>query len=381
MASIRFVNLSKTWGANKPVLQGINLDIVDGEFLVLVGPSGCGKSTLLRMLAGLESISEGELYIGDKLANHIPPAQRGLAMVFQSYALYPHMNVFDNMAFALKMAGKAKAEIKQEVERAAEILQITPLLARKPGQLSGGQRQRVAIGRAIVRQPQVFLFDEPLSNLDASLRLQMRLELAKLHQNLKSTMVYVTHDQVEAMTLGQRIVVLQGGKIEQVGTPQQLYEQPSNVFVAGFLGTPKMNFLPARALGEHSGDGAGWQLSCGSAQLTIPPAHWATGAARERDWQGQALTLGIRAEHLEILATASGAKDELPAQVAHIEYLGDSAQVYLHCTLSEDLLCARQAVNSLSACQAGQNVWLKVATQHCHVFDQDGVALSHGKSC
>lgn len=376
MASIRFVNLSKTWGAGKQVLQGIDLDIADGEFLVLVGPSGCGKSTLLRMLAGLESISGGELYIGDKLANHIPPAQRGLAMVFQSYALYPHMNVFDNMAFALKMAGKAKAEIKREVERAAEILQITPLLARKPGQLSGGQRQRVAIGRAIVRQPQVFLFDEPLSNLDASLRLQMRLELAKLHQSLKSTMVYVTHDQVEAMTLGQRIVVLQAGKIEQVGTPQELYEQPRNLFVAGFLGTPKMNFLPARVADKLAD---GWQLACGTAQIKIPHTDLATGVAFDRKWQGQQFTIGIRAEHLEILAQATGAENELPAKVAHIEYLGDSAQVYLQCEASEQLLCARQAVNSLNASQAGQTVWLKLAEQHCHVFDQDGLALSHGQ--
>ncbi len=362
MASIRFDNISKRWDDGKQVLQEITLQVADGEFLVLVGPSGCGKSTLLRMLAGLESISSGELYIDEVLANHIPPAQRGLAMVFQSYALYPHMNVFDNMGFALKMAGKPKAEIAREVERAAEILQITPLLKRKPGQLSGGQRQRVAIGRAIVRQPKVFLFDEPLSNLDASLRLQMRLELAKLHQQLHSTMVYVTHDQVEAMTLGQRIVVLQGGKIEQVGTPQELYEQPRNLFVAGFLGTPKMNFLPAQ-LASSTAEAS--QIDCGAASLEFPAF---TSAGKD-------FTLGVRAEHLQLLPAASGAPNELPAKVAHIEYLGDCAQVYLQTEICSQLLCARA---NASDYRAGQAVWLKLDSAHCHLFDQDGMAVMHG---
>src|SRR5450830_1220426 len=244
MAAVTIRNLAKRYDDNE-VMRDINLDIDDGEFVVFVGPSGCGKSTLLRMIAGLEDISGGELHIGGKLANDIAPAERGLAMVFQSYALYPHMTVFENMAFALNLAGHKKAEVRAAVERAADILQITPLLKRKPKDLSGGQRQRVAIGRAIVRKPQVFLFDEPLSNLDASLRVQMRVEISRLHQELKTTMIYVTHDQVEAMTLADRIVVLNAGRIEQVGAPHELYNNPGNLFVAGFLGAPKMNFIAA----------------------------------------------------------------------------------------------------------------------------------------
>ena len=238
MAAISLRGIRKTYGDGPEIVKGLDLDIHDGEFMVFVGPSGCGKSTLLRMIAGLEDISAGQLRIGDLLANDVAPAERGIAMVFQSYALYPHMTVYENMAFALGLAGHKKAEVRAAVERAAEILQITPLLQRKPKDLSGGQRQRVAIGRAIVRQPQLFLFDEPLSNLDASLRVQMRMELSRLHQALQTTMIYVTHDQVEAMTLGQRIVVFNGGRIEQVGTPHALYQQPATVFVAGFLGAP-----------------------------------------------------------------------------------------------------------------------------------------------
>ncbi|MCX7293793.1 ATP-binding cassette domain-containing protein, partial [Janthinobacterium sp.] len=233
MAHIVLKNIVKLYDDKHPVIHGIDLDIRDGEFVVFVGPSGCGKSTLLRMIAGLEDITDGELHIGGQLANDIAPAERGLAMVFQSYALYPHMTVYENMAFALSLAGHKKAEVRAAVERAAEILQITPLLKRKPKDLSGGQRQRVAIGRAIVRKPKVFLFDEPLSNLDASLRVQMRVEISRLHQKLKTTMIYVTHDQVEAMTLGERIVVFNGGRIEQVGSPHELYNNPGNLFVAG----------------------------------------------------------------------------------------------------------------------------------------------------
>src|SRR3954467_15932111 len=242
MAQVAIRNVSKAFGSVQ-VLHGVSVDIADGQFMVFVGPSGCGKSTLLRMIAGLESIGGGTLPIGGTLANDIAPAQRKLAMVFQSYALYPHMTVYENMAFALKLAGHKPAEVQAAVERAAAILQIAPLLKRRPKELSGGQRQRVAIGRAIVRKPEVFLFDEPLSNLDAALRAQTRVELARLHRELGATMIYVTHDQVEAMTLGQKIVVFNGGRIEQVGTPSELYQRPANLFVAGFLGSPRMNLL------------------------------------------------------------------------------------------------------------------------------------------
>ncbi len=243
MADLKFKALRKSFG-NSEILHGIDLEIREGEFIVFVGPSGCGKSTLLRCIAGLEEITSGELCIGGERVNEIPPSKRGIAMVFQSYALYPHMTVAENMAFGLKLAGHSKAEIQAAVLRAAQILQIEPLLDRRPKALSGGQRQRVAIGRAIVRKPGVFLFDEPLSNLDAGLRVQMRVELARLHADLGTTMVYVTHDQVEAMTLADRIVVINQGRIEQVGTPLELYRRPSNRFVAGFIGSPKMNFLP-----------------------------------------------------------------------------------------------------------------------------------------
>ncbi|MDE2427286.1 MAG: ATP-binding cassette domain-containing protein, partial [Burkholderiales bacterium] len=247
MSGVRLQNISKFYRLQQ-VLHEISMQVHDGEFMVFVGPSGCGKSTLLRMIAGLEEISSGDLWIDDKLANAVPPAKRGLAMVFQSYALYPHMSVYDNMAFSLSLTGMARAAIDDAVQKAAAILQITPLLQRKPRDLSGGQRQRVAIGRAIVRQPGLFLFDEPLSNLDAGLRVQMRMELSKLHRELGATMIYVTHDQVEAMTLGQRIAVFNGGRIEQLGTPLDLYEHPANLFVAGFLGTPKMNFLRGKVV-------------------------------------------------------------------------------------------------------------------------------------
>ncbi|WP_081050418.1 ABC transporter ATP-binding protein, partial [Chromobacterium subtsugae] len=248
MSRLSLSNIRKVYDDGNAVIHDVSLDIRDGEFMVFVGPSGCGKSTMMRMIAGLEDISAGELRIDGQLANDIEPAKRGVAMVFQSYALYPHMTVRGNMAFSLKLAGKSKAEIDAAVNRAAQTLQIEHLLERKPKALSGGQRQRVAIGRAIVRKPGVFLFDEPLSNLDAALRVQMRIELARLHKELGSTMIYVTHDQVEAMTMGDRIAVFHAGRIEQVGTPLELYNRPANRFVAGFLGSPKMNFIAARPL-------------------------------------------------------------------------------------------------------------------------------------
>src|SRR3984957_13531016 len=249
MASLTLSKIVKRYGKTE-VIHGVDLDVTDGEFVVLVGPSGCGKSTLLRIIAGLEEVNEGEVYIGGQLMNEVDPAKRGVAMVFQSYALYPHMSVADNMGFGLRMAGRPKQEIRERVARAADILHLTPYLKRRPKELSGGQKQRVAIGRAIVREPEIFLFDEPLSNLDAELRVQMRIELSKLHSGLQTTMIYVTHDQVEAMTLAEKIVVLNEGKIEQIGSPLDLYQRPANLFVAGFIGAPRMNFLKVRA--EHT---------------------------------------------------------------------------------------------------------------------------------
>jgi len=243
MAEVTLHDVRKSFDSTE-IIHGVSLTVHEGEFVVFVGPSGCGKSTLLRLVAGLETISSGEISIDGTLCNDLPPSQRGIAMVFQSYALYPHMSVYENMAFSLKLAHMKQPEIKKRVQRAADILQIGPLLERKPKALSGGQRQRVAIGRAIVREPKVFLFDEPLSNLDAALRVQMRIEIAKLHRDLKATIIYVTHDQIEAMTMASRIVVLNAGVIEQVGAPLELYHHPANKFVAGFIGSPKMNFLP-----------------------------------------------------------------------------------------------------------------------------------------
>ena len=278
MGSVSITGVTKAYGATK-VIHGINVEIADGEFTILVGPSGCGKSTLLRMVAGLETITGGEIAIDGARVNEKEPKDRDIAMVFQNYALYPQMTVAQNMGFALEMARKSKSEIKAEVARAAEILSLTPLLDRKPGQLSGGQRQRVAMGRAIVRQPKVFLFDEPLSNLDAKLRVQMRAEIKALHQRLRTTILYVTHDQIEAMTMADKIVVLNAGRIEQVGSPLDLYDHPANVFVAGFMGSPAMNMLPAQVRGGR--------LEVAGQRLTCPPGL--------RD--GQHLTFGLRPEH------------------------------------------------------------------------------------
>jgi multiple sugar transport system ATP-binding protein len=366
MAAVSLHGIVKRYGANAAVIDGIDLAIADGEFVVFVGPSGCGKSTLLRMIAGLEDISGGELRIGARRANELPAAQRGLAMVFQSYALYPHMTVFENMAFALQLGGKSRSEVKTAVERAADILQIAPLLGRRPKELSGGQRQRVAIGRAIVRQPELFLFDEPLSNLDASLRVQMRVEISRLHRELKTTMIYVTHDQVEAMTLGERIVVFNGGKIEQVGTPAQLYNQPGNLFVAGFLGAPKMNFIPAELLASAS-DGAKVRLP-GGAVLTLPFDALTLPA-------GAALTLGVRAEHLRL----GGDHDEdgamLDVGIGHVEYLGDQVVVYATLAGSPDMIAVRHDAEGGSPL-AGSAARLHVPARRCLLFGGDGRALA-----
>ena len=370
MAHIVLKNIVKLYDDKHPVIHGIDLAIGDGEFVVFVGPSGCGKSTLLRMIAGLEDITDGELHIGGKLANDIAPAERGLAMVFQSYALYPHMTVYENMAFALSLAGHKKAEVRAAVERAAEILQITPLLKRKPKDLSGGQRQRVAIGRAIVRKPKVFLFDEPLSNLDASLRVQMRVEISRLHQELKTTMIYVTHDQVEAMTLGERIVVFNGGRIEQVGSPHELYNHPGNLFVAGFLGAPKMNFIACEA------------VACGPGTVAVRlpgGAVIAVEAQGDGVAPGDQLTLGVRAEHVSLQHGETANDNVIDASVSHVEYLGDVAIVYASMPGVAGMLAEMLAVKLPAedgVRRAGDAMRLHLPPQRCLLFDAAGQALA-----
>jgi multiple sugar transport system ATP-binding protein len=351
--------VSKAYGTHT-VLRDINLHIQNGEFVVFVGPSGCGKSTLLRMIAGLEDISGGDLSIGGKRVNDTPPAERGISMVFQSYALYPHMDLFENIAFAMRLAKEPQAQIDTAVQAAAKKLRIDHLLQRKPKDLSGGQRQRVAIGRAIVRKPAVFLFDEPLSNLDAALRVEMRYEFAKLHDELKSTMIYVTHDQVEAMTLADRIVVLSAGKIEQVGTPLELYEKPVNQFVAGFIGSPQMNFMPAKLMGTDADalcvSVAGTELRC-----SVDAGVHAAGAA---------LTLGIRPEHLSF--GGEGA-NTLPARVEFVETLGSSTQAYCVVEGLEKPLSV--TLDGRQRPKRGENVRLHVAERDTYLFAADGAAL------
>ncbi|POA97955.1 sugar ABC transporter ATP-binding protein [Chromobacterium sinusclupearum] len=356
MSRLALKHIRKVYDDGNAVIHDVSLDIRDGEFMVFVGPSGCGKSTMMRMIAGLEDITAGELWIDGELANDIEPAKRGLAMVFQSYALYPHMTVRENMAFSLKLAGKSKAEIDAAVHRAALTLQIEHLLDRKPKALSGGQRQRVAIGRAIVRKPGVFLFDEPLSNLDAALRVQMRIELARLHQELGSTMIYVTHDQVEAMTLGHRIAVFNAGRIEQVGSPLELYNQPANRFVAGFLGSPKMNFIPARAL-QHTPSGLQLQLP-GDYRLTLPLSDAGSGE----------LALGVRAEHLLFAETG------LPVTVQLVEHLGDQQIVYLRVEGAEEPIALKLSGQEAEPAP-GSLRFVQPDPRHCHVFDGQGQSL------
>jgi len=312
------------------VIHGANLEVKDGEFVVFVGPSGCGKSTLLRMIAGLEDISGGDIVIGGKTVSDADPADRGIAMVFQSYALYPHMTVAENLSFGLRMNGNPKADTEKRVNRAAEILQINELMDRRPKQLSGGQRQRVAIGRAIVREPQVFLFDEPLSNLDAELRVQMRVEISRLHKQLGTTMIYVTHDQTEAMTLADKIVVLRAGNIEQVGAPLDLYDDPANRFVAGFVGSPKMNFLDATVIGGGA-DSVTLALDSDPAvRLTLP--------IKERVNEGARVSLGIRPEHF---ADAGGGDADLSVHVDVAEHLGNTSYVYARTEGGEQLIIER----------------------------------------
>ncbi|MPW16196.1 sn-glycerol-3-phosphate ABC transporter ATP-binding protein UgpC [Paraburkholderia sp. CNPSo 3157] len=359
MASVTLRNIRKAYDDNE-VMRDINLDIQDGEFVVFVGPSGCGKSTLMRMIAGLEDITGGDLQIDGTRMNDVPPAKRGIAMVFQSYALYPHMTLYDNMAFGLKLAGTKKPEIDAAVRNAAKILHIDHLLERKPKQLSGGQRQRVAIGRAITRKPKVFLFDEPLSNLDAALRVKMRLEFARLHDELKTTMIYVTHDQVEAMTLADKIVVLSAGNLEQVGSPNMLYHAPANRFVAGFIGSPKMNFLEG-VVQSVSANGVLVKYETGETQLVLVEP----GRAKE----GDKVTVGIRPEHLHIDVADYG----VSARIMAVESLGDAAYLYAESSVAPDGLIAR--IPPLERHEKGTTIRLGATPDHCHLFDSDGQAF------
>jgi multiple sugar transport system ATP-binding protein len=358
MADVRLTGVTKRFGTTE-VLKGIDLDIADGEFVVFVGPSGCGKSTLLRTIAGLEEESGGDIAIGGRSVTGLSPSDRGIAMVFQSYALYPHMSVYENMAFGLKLAKADKAEIDRRVRAAAETLNITDYLDRKPKALSGGQRQRVAIGRSIVREPEVFLFDEPLSNLDAALRVRMRYEFASLHERLKTTMIYVTHDQVEAMTLADRIVVLNGGVVEQVGAPMELYENPRNLFVAEFIGSPKMNLIPA-TLVSAAAKSAVVRTSGGDEIKVAVDARAAE--------TGDKVTLGIRPEHL----TVGGKADSIHAEVTFAETLGHATFAYAR---YEDASLTVQLPGDVRP-KVGQAMGLKIPADQAHLFDADGQAFS-----
>ncbi len=309
MAAVNLRGVFKSFGSTR-VVHGVDISIADGEFCVLVGPSGCGKSTLLRMIAGLEEISGGEIEIGSRVVNKVPPKERDIAMVFQNYALYPHMTVFDNMAFSMKLAGESREKMRQRVEVAANILGLMEYLDRFPRQLSGGQRQRVAMGRAIVRDPQVFLFDEPLSNLDAKLRVQMRTEIKELHQRLTTTSIYVTHDQIEAMTMADKIVVMNAGKVEQIGSPLGLYDNPANLFVAGFIGSPSMNFLK----GQLVRSGAGLQVKLADGSMFPAP--------ESTTQEGREVIVGVRPEHLLVRS------DGVPAQVVVVEPTGADTQIF-----------------------------------------------------
>ena len=359
MSRIDFKQINKRFAPSLPLtINNVNLTIDQGDFCVFVGPSGCGKSTLLRMVAGLEAISSGDLEISGKRVNDLPPAKRGVAMVFQSYALYPHMTVAENMSFGLRVLGSDKAEIERKVKKAAEILQLVPLMDRLPKQLSGGQRQRVAIGRAIVKEPEVFLFDEPLSNLDAALRVQTRLEIAKLHHDIgHASMIYVTHDQVEAMTLADKIVVLRAGRIEQAGRPLELYNHPVNKFVAGFIGSPKMNFLSVSTLGVGS---QGIRLELAGTQLVLP----ARAAVPPQP------TLGVRPEHLLLDGdiAARGGIELATVHVELVEHLGHSTLVHARLADGQALTLAFEGQRNLQ-----RNTALRVGVRagDCHLFGTD----------
>jgi ABC-type sugar transport system ATPase subunit len=344
MANIKFKNIHKSFGSNK-IISNFNLEGKDDEFLVLVGPSGCGKSTLLRMIAGLEKIDEGEIYINDQLVNDLHPSKRQTAMVFQSYALYPHMNVYENMSFGLKIEKRPKDEIEQKVMHAAKILKIEELLDRKPKQLSGGQRQRVAIGRAITRNPKIFLFDEPLSNLDAALRAETRVEISKLHKQIKTNMIYVTHDQVEAMTLGDRLMVLNDGIVEQFGTPIELYDRPETIFVAGFIGSPSMNFIPATCQKDFI-------ILCNGTKVS------------KFKGDHKRVTLGIRPEHLQI-----DNKGNVQVIVQMVEQLG--ANSLIHGLLKETDVEIVVSIPGHVTAEVGSVMAFNIKKDSTHIFHTD----------
>ena len=367
MTDVRLVNVCKSYG-NVHISKNVNLDIKDGEFVVFVGPSGCGKSTLLRMIAGLDEITSGDLFIGDKRMNDVPPANRNIGMVFQSYALYPHLTIAENMSFGLKLAGAKKEEIEQRVNQVAEILQLAHLLTRKPKELSGGQRQRVAIGRTLVSQPEVFLLDEPLSNLDAALRVQMRVEISKLHKKLNRTMIYVTHDQVEAMTLADKIVVLQANSdniesnIAQGGRPLELYHYPANRFVAGFIGSPKMNFLPVRVVEVKEDAVQIEMLDADHVSFWIPVEGRGLNV-------GDNVSLGIRPEHL---LPCEHSDICIKGTVKVVEQLGHETQVYLELPAIKQNIVYRQ--NDIVLVKEGDEMAIGINPNRCHLFREDGTA-------
>ena len=367
MAKVSVKNVYKIYpgekGRDVTAVSDVSLEIADREFVVLVGPSGCGKSTTLRMIAGLEEISRGDIFIGDRRVNDVPPKDRDIAMVFQNYALYPHMSVYDNMAFGLKLRKFPKAEIKKRVQDAAQILGIEELLERKPKALSGGQRQRVAVGRAIVRQPKVFLFDEPLSNLDAKMRVQMRTEITKLHQRLQATMIYVTHDQIEAMTMGDRIVVMNAGVVQQNDTPLKLYHEPVNLFVAGFLGSPPMNFING-ALKEDRDALLFREIDGGTIEVRLSME----GRSAAREFVGKPLLLGVRPEDVEIAQFEKGKElaGSFPAIVDIVEPMGAETNLYLQ-TGAHTIVCRSQ--KSLDHREAGHRMQFELNLKKAHLFD------------
>ncbi len=361
MAEVLLKEVSKKFG-NFLAVNKVSLEIQDGEFVVLVGPSGCGKTTTLRMIAGLEEVTEGEIYIGGRRVNDVPPKDRDIAMVFQNYALYPHMDVYNNMAFGLKLRKVPKKEIDRRVREVAEMLGIADKLRAKPRELSGGQRQRVALGRAIVRNPKVFLFDEPLSNLDAKLRVRMRAELQELHQRLRTTSIYVTHDQVEAMTLGHRIAVMKDGQVLQYDNPRVIYDQPANMFVAGFIGSPPMNFIPARVV---EGDGRVWLEGRGF-KLALPPEQ---ATPEVRRYNGQEVVFGLRPEDIRTLDTVREPPEgrTFPGRVKVREALGDELIVYAD--IAGDEIVAK--LDPRLTLEPGQEVTFVAMLEHMHLFDRD----------
>ena len=367
MASVSLQHIYKVYAGGVTAVSDFNLDIKDKEFIVLVGPSGCGKSTTLRMIAGLEDISDGELWIGDKLMNEVEPKDRNIAMVFQNYALYPHMTVYDNMAFSLKLKKTPKDEIDQRVREAAEILDITQDLDRKPKALSGGQRQRVAIGRAIVRDPQVMLMDEPLSNLDAKLRNQMRAEIIKLRQKIKSTFLYVTHDQTEAMTLGDRIVIMKDGFIQQVGTPQDLFDKPANLFVAGFIGMPQMNFFDA----ELANEGGKYVVNVQGVKVELPADKQAVLAGKNAP--AQKITLGVRPPHISLAKAGDAAAVKATVDVS--EMMGSEVHLHVNAGGKDVVIIVPTLDLGGASFHYGSELHFTFTGDVCHIFDAEGKNL------